>query len=134
MRTRGFSLGTHGTSHQKLTFLPEHLCLAELTESKQWLEDVTGDAVRYWAAPGGYVNRRVRQLAEAQGYILTGTCREWMNTPSACPLPGPVNRVNIRQNFGLEQIRKIVYGDRAFYLKRRMRAAALYVPKQLMRN
>ena len=134
LRRRGFSLGTHGATHQKLTFLPEHRCLAELVESKQWLEDVTGEAVRYWAAPGGYVNRRVRRLAEAQGYVLTGTCREWMNTPGTCALPAGVNRVNIRQGFGLAQIRKIVYGDRGFYLKRQMRAAALYLPKQLMRN
>src|SRR5947207_1291423 len=40
LRRRGFSLGTHGTSHRKLTFMPEKSCIAELAESKEWLEDV----------------------------------------------------------------------------------------------
>ena len=50
LRKRGFSVGTHGTTHRKLTFLPKEQCLAELAESKRWLEDVIGEEVRYMAA------------------------------------------------------------------------------------
>jgi peptidoglycan/xylan/chitin deacetylase (PgdA/CDA1 family) len=59
LRKRGFSLGSHGTTHRALTFLPSERCLAELTESKAWLEDVIGEEVRYLAAPGGFINSRV---------------------------------------------------------------------------
>ena len=56
LHRRGFSVGTHGAPHRKLTFLPKELCIAELTESKRWLEDVIGGEVRYTAAPGGFIN------------------------------------------------------------------------------
>ena len=133
LRSRGFSLGTHGTTHRKLTFLPERACLAELAESKEWLEGVLGEAVGYWAAPGGYVNRRVVACAKECGYVLGGTCREWMNTGKPA-LPATINRVNIRRNFSVDRIRRIACGDPAFYLWRQARSAALYVPKQLFRG
>jgi len=134
LRQRGFSLGTHGTSHKKLSFLPEESCVTELKQSKQWLEDTIGEPVRYMAAPGGFINARVLQLAHEQGYILSGTCNEWMNSTQTMVLPGPVNRVNIRQHFSLEHLRHIVEGRLSFYLWRQVRAAALAIPKQLLRN
>jgi peptidoglycan/xylan/chitin deacetylase (PgdA/CDA1 family) len=36
LRQRGFSLGTHGTTHRALTLMPREQCLAELVESKPW--------------------------------------------------------------------------------------------------
>ena len=134
LRARGFSLGTHGTTHRKLTFLPESGYRAELAESKNWLEDVLGEPVRYWAAPGGYVNRRVTSCAESQGYVLTGTCREWMNSRTRLNLPAQINRVNIRRSFTVGDIKRTVYGDLAFYSWRQIRSAALYVPKQVVRG
>lgn len=35
LRQRGFSLGTHGTTHRKLTFLPEQALGEELRGSKE---------------------------------------------------------------------------------------------------
>ena len=134
LRARGFSIGTYGTTHLKLTFLPESSCRAELVESKSWLEEVLGETVRYWAAPGGYVNRRVTSYAESQGYVLTGTCREWMNSGKQLKLPAQVNRVNVRKSFSVGDIKRIVYGDLAFYSWRQIRSAALYVPKQVVRG
>jgi peptidoglycan/xylan/chitin deacetylase (PgdA/CDA1 family) len=64
IRDAGFSVGTHGTTHRKLTFLPEEACFGELVGSKFWLEDVTGEEVRYMAAPGGFINARVLRLAQ----------------------------------------------------------------------
>jgi peptidoglycan/xylan/chitin deacetylase (PgdA/CDA1 family) len=46
LRRRGFSVGTHGATHRGLTFLPKEQCLAELAESKRWLDDVIGEEVR----------------------------------------------------------------------------------------
>ena len=134
LRKRGFSLGTHGTTHHKLTFLPEVSCVKELREGKHWLEDVIGEEVRYMAAPGGFINSRVMKLTHEEGYVLAGTCNEWMNSSETMILRGKVNRVNIRQHFSTEDFRRIVEGDLTFYLWRQARAAALAIPKQLIRN
>ena len=133
LRKRGFSLGTHGTTHRKLTFMSKQACTDELRGSKQWLEDVIGEEVYYMAAPGGYINARVLQLAAECGYFLTGTCRERMNSLETMVLPSMVNRVNVRQHFSLRTFRHAVEGDPGFYAWRRLRAAALAVPKQLLR-
>ncbi len=134
LRKRGFSLGTHGTTHHKLTFLPEAACVKELRESKNWLEDVIGEEVRYMAAPGGFINTRVMKLTLDAGYVLAGTCNEWMNSLETMRTSRSVNRVNIRQHFSAEDFRRIVEGDLTFYLWRQARAAALALPKQLIRN
>lgn len=134
LRIRGFSLGTHGTTHSKLTFLPERCCVEELTDSKHWLEDVIGEQVRYMAAPGGFFNRRVMKLAQEVGYVLMGTCNEWMNSTETMTLPATVNRVNIRRHFSIEDFRHIVEGHLGFYLVRQARAATLAIPKQIIRG
>lgn len=108
----GFSLGTHGTTHRALTILPREECVAELAESKEWLEDVIGEEIRYTAAPGGFINRRVMRLVREQGYVLTGTCKEWMNSPTIMTLPDSVNRVNIRRHFGIKAFKSIVEGHK----------------------
>ena len=132
IRDDGISVGTHGASHQKLTFLSEEICLQELADSKAWLEDVTGEEVRYMAAPGGFINRRVLRLAQGLGYVLVGTCRERMNSPEAVRAFGSVNRVNIRSYFSLQDFERIISGNPGFYLWRRARSTALALPKQLL--
>jgi peptidoglycan/xylan/chitin deacetylase (PgdA/CDA1 family) len=132
LRKRGFSLGTHGTTHRKLTFMPKQTCAEELRGSKQWLEDVIGEEIGYMAAPGGFINARVFQLASECGYVLTGTCREWMNSPESMILPSRVNRVNVRQHFSLRTFRHAIEGDSRFYTWRQLRAATLAIPKQLL--
>lgn len=133
LRKLGFSLGTHGTTHGKLTFMTEQRCLEELKGSKDWLEDVLGERVFYMSVPGGYINSRVRRLAQSCGYLLTGTCREWMNSSKDLRLPGDVNRVNVRRHFSIRDFRDIVTARMSFYLWRQVRAAALAIPKQLLR-
>jgi peptidoglycan/xylan/chitin deacetylase (PgdA/CDA1 family) len=132
LRKRGFSVGTHGTTHRKLTFLPKEQCLAELAESKRWLEDVIGEEVRYMAAPGGFINSRVMKLARECGYALVGTCNEWMNSREKMLLPCKVNRVNIRRHFTLADFRRIVENELGFFLRRRIRSSLLWLPKQIL--
>lgn len=134
LRRRGFSFGTHGTTHRKLTLLLEKDCIEELRASKQWLQDLIGEEVRYMAAPGGFINSRVMKLTCDEGYVLAATCREWMNSSQTMMLPGKVNRVNIRRHFSIEDFRRIVEGNLAFYLLRQARAAILSVPKSFARN
>ena len=133
LRRRGFSLGTHGTTHRKLTFLSTEDCLDELKGSREWLEDVLGERVSYMAISGGYVNAYVLRAAQEQGYVLTGTCNEWMNSAQAMRLPGVVNRVNVRRYFSMHDFQRILEGNRGFYLWRQVRATALMIPKQVLR-
>jgi peptidoglycan/xylan/chitin deacetylase (PgdA/CDA1 family) len=132
LRRRGFSLGTHGTTHRNLTAMSEQACAAELEESKQWLEDVTGEEVRYMAAPGGFVSHRVLRLAYGFGYRLIGTCKESVNSVSTLNLPGTLNRVNVRHHFTLADFRRIVESDFGFYLRRQIRSSLLWLPKQIL--
>jgi len=132
LRRRGFSLGTHGTTHRNLTAMSEQACAAELEESKQWLEDVTGKEVRFMAAPGGFVSHRVLRLAYGFGYKLIGTCRESVNSVSTLNLPGTLNRVNVRHHFTLADFRRIVENDFGFYLRRRIRSSLLWLPKEIL--
>ena len=132
LRRRGFSLGTHGTTHRNLTAMSEQACAAELDGSKKWLEDVTGEEVRYMAAPGGFVSGRVLRLAYGFGYRLIGTCRESVNSVSTLNLPGTLNRVNVRRHFSLADFRRIVENDFGFYLRRQIRSSLLWLPKQIL--
>jgi peptidoglycan/xylan/chitin deacetylase (PgdA/CDA1 family) len=134
LRRRGFSLGTHGTTHRALTFLSKERCVNEIKQSREWLEEVIGEQVRYMAAPGGFINSRIIKLTHEQGYVLTGTCNEWMNSLQAMTLPGKVNRVNVRRQFSLKSFRHIVEGHLGFYTWRQVRALSLWVPKQLLRR
>jgi peptidoglycan/xylan/chitin deacetylase (PgdA/CDA1 family) len=133
LRKRGFSLGTHGTTHVGLTFLPEQRCLDEIKQSREWLEDVIGEEVRYMAVPGGFINSRTVKSAYEQGYVLMGTCNEWMNSPQTMALPCTVNRVNVRRYFSLRTFRHILEGHLGFYIWRQVRAFALWSPKRLLR-
>lgn len=132
LRRRGFSLGTHGTTHQNLTAMSEQSCAKELEESKQWLEDITGEEVRYMAVPGGFVSPRVLRLAYSVGYKLIGTCKESVNPVSMLNLPGTLNRVNLRRHFTLTDFRYIVENDCGFYVRRRIRSSLLWLPKQII--
>jgi peptidoglycan/xylan/chitin deacetylase (PgdA/CDA1 family) len=130
LRRRGFSLGTHGTTHRGLTFLSHEQCVDEIKQSREWLEDVIGEPVRYMAAPGGFTNSRVAHLAYEHAYTLLGTCNEWMNSPETMTLPCTVNRVNVQRRFSLRRFRHIIEGDLGFYMWRQVRAVALTVPKR----
>lgn len=132
LRRRGFSVGTHGATHRGLTFLPKAHCLAELAESKRWLEDIISEEVRYMAAPYGFINPRVMKSAFECGYALVGTCNEWTNSPETMTLPGRVNRVNVRRHFSMRAFQHIVEGHSVFYVWRQVRARGLTIPKWLL--
>lgn len=132
LRICGFSFGTHGLTHRKLTCIPIKECVEELVVSKQWLEDVLGEEVRYMAAPGGFLNHAIVQLAYRVGYSLIATCKESMNSLALATPPALVARVSIRPQFSLRTFRYILEGRQTFYIVRQIRAAALAIPKILL--
>jgi peptidoglycan/xylan/chitin deacetylase (PgdA/CDA1 family) len=126
---RGFSFGTHGVTHQKLTHMPIERCMQELEQSKRWLEDLIGEEIRYMAAPGGYLTPRIAQLAHSIGYTLIGTSRESMNSLATSSIPMVIGRVSVRPQFSLNTFGNMIKGRRSFYLSRQLRSLAVSVPK-----
>jgi peptidoglycan/xylan/chitin deacetylase (PgdA/CDA1 family) len=131
LRRAGFSIGTHGTSHRGLSRMPLATARQELKESREWLEQLLGEQVRYMSAPHGYVNRNVIASIFQAGYGLAGTSTEAVNVLDGLSLPAQIARVAVRRNFTLETLEKIVSGHKPFYSYRRIRSAAFAIPKRL---
>jgi peptidoglycan/xylan/chitin deacetylase (PgdA/CDA1 family) len=68
----GWEMGSHTVSHCCLVGLPREKISLELKQSKQTIEDLTGQAVHFLAAPFGKVNRHILDLAQEIGYA--GVC------------------------------------------------------------
>lgn len=66
-------IGAHTISHPVLTEIPLPQAQQEMTQSKQWLEDVIGQAVQSFCYPKGQHNRALQQLARESGYRLART-------------------------------------------------------------
>lgn len=82
----GASVGAHGGRHVDLTALDDGALTAELAASRARLEDLLGSPVRAMSYPFGRVDRRVRDAAEAAGFLLAGTSRYGANRPGRDPL------------------------------------------------
>jgi len=68
---RGFSFGSHGATHRRLTWLPDSTVATELTRSRATLATRLGpDAARAIAYPFGAVDDRVIALTRSAGYEL----------------------------------------------------------------
>lgn len=83
---RGVTIGSHGTTHARLTTLDSRSLRQELITSKAILEDITGHAVNTLSYPHGAVDRRVRNAAEEAGYAIGACSRFDINSPNRDPL------------------------------------------------
>ncbi len=126
------SVGSHGVTHRALIKLPTAEVKRELSESRQWLEDVTGAPVPWFSAPGGAIDRRVRRLAVGAGYALIGNSVEGWNRAAAVASRQLVNRVMIYRSYDARVFSRIVRLDRWFLLRRRLRSAAVLAAKHLL--
>lgn len=75
----GATIGSHTVSHLHLTSCDDRKLREELTDSKAYLEQLLGKEVNLLSYPYGFVDRRVRNMAEAVGYKLAGTTRMDIN-------------------------------------------------------
>lgn len=128
----GFDFGTHGVTHRALAHLPPDEMRAELRDSKAWLEDTLSRAVTTMSLPAGQGSPAVLDAAYSLGYRLVGNSRETMNTTLTPPCA--VNRFVVLANYDATQVRALARGSLAYIWKRRVRAAALWLPKRLLRT
>jgi len=68
MAAAGMGLGSHGHTHEFLTFPSETKLREELRRSRQLLEDQAGVSVRALSLPGGRFNRWTLAAAAATGF------------------------------------------------------------------
>ncbi len=64
----GMSVQSHGLQHNPMTEYSHEELVHELRGSKEAIEENLGPKVKYFAAPGGFVDKRVCQEALAVGY------------------------------------------------------------------
>lgn len=70
LEAAGVAIGSHSLTHPCLDMCSTDEAVAELTESRQRLEDLLGHPVRSLAYPNGNVDDRVVRAAERSGYDL----------------------------------------------------------------
>lgn len=126
------SIGSHGVSHTSMDQLTPQQVLSELTDSKKWLEDLSGSEITMFSAPGGNLTPAIRAQAQAAGYHLFGNSVEWWNKPASISASRIVNRFALRTSFTLPSFDRIVRGNVSFMLKRRLRSKFLAIPKRLL--
>ncbi len=95
----GISVGSHGRSHDSFLHLTREELLAELTESKQVLESVTGRPVTWLAYPYGEFSQTAIETAISAGYRGAVTTIEGLN--DASPHPFAVRRIGVDDNMSL---------------------------------
>lgn len=105
----GACIGAHGRSHRPLTECNDGELVAELVDSKNYLEDLLGRPVTSVAYPHGAVDRRVRNAAQSAGYCV-GACSYFdINHPGRDALM--LNRCNILRDDTLRVLRQKLRGD-----------------------
>jgi peptidoglycan/xylan/chitin deacetylase (PgdA/CDA1 family) len=77
----GMAIGSHGLTHCRLTACDDRGLRRELTDSRQFLEDLIGKPVTAISYPHGAINHRVRNAAIQAGYIVGATSRYGINGP-----------------------------------------------------
>lgn len=82
----GCTIGSHGMNHYHLAALEAPQALAELKDSRAWLQDHLGRPVDTVAYPFGSANRRVMAAAAEAGYRVGACSRTGVNGPRRPPL------------------------------------------------
>ncbi len=72
-RDAGMDIGSHTRTHAKLTELPAEEARAQITGSKQELEQTVGCVVRHFCYPYGWYSPDHQQMAREAGYFTATT-------------------------------------------------------------
>ena len=126
MHARGMSFGSHGHDHVYLSRLPPPTLDVQLRLSKQRIEDEVGARVDFLAAPFGDCSRRVVAAAREAGYRGVCTSMEWPARGGA----RTIGRIAIGARTSLREVQGIVAGEPWPFLRRGLRAMAVYGPKR----
>lgn len=79
------TIGSHTVDHFRLDTVDADVCSNQLTESKKYIEDVTGAPCRHFCYPNGNWNRAVADAVAAAGYDSAVTTRIGFNSAGDDP-------------------------------------------------
>ena len=119
----GQTIGLHSHEHKRLDCLAEEVIRGEMRRSHRILRDLTGEPPVFFAPPGGYVNRRVQDIALESGVPVIRTTR-WGYNPS--PDFAALQCIQVTRHFTEGEFRQV--------LDFRRRSALLYAAKELTKK
>jgi len=114
----GFEVGSHSRTHAFLPELPTNRVHRELVESKETLEQMTGETVQHFACPGGGFDERIAQLAQEAGYSTLATSRAGKNSHGFV-----LSRVAVTRDMPSSEVLALSSGKHL--VRRQIRAAIL---------
>lgn len=105
----GVEIGAHSHTHPQLDTVPRAHVLAELSRSRQTLEDALGTAVTLFAYPHGYADERVRDLARQTGYDGAFAVRNALSSPTDDAFR--IARLTVRADIGADRFAQWLRGE-----------------------
>ena len=123
MSTAGQTIGLHSHEHRRLDELGEEDIRVQMQLSRQIIGDLTGKRPDFFAPPGGYINRRVRDIALESGIRVTRTMRWGYNQK---PDFAALECVPVNRHFTERKFRQV--------LEFRRDSAMLYAAKQIAKR
>lgn len=78
----GIECGAHGHRHLQLDVVPAAIARAEITHSKEVLEEKLNQTITSFAYPYGYYRPAVQQLVREAGYLSACAVRYAMSSPT----------------------------------------------------
>lgn len=125
----GHMIGVHGLDHGWWTHKEEEQLVAEIRETKDWIENMVGRKVITCSAPGGFINNRVFRFL-SQRFIDLAYIRNsnpWYNDLR----PGcPVNSAPITCSTTINEFQQIVNCNYMYYALR----ASIYWAKRIVKG
>ena len=104
----GFEIGSHSMTHPYLSDLSDDALQAEIANSKNELEQVTGRRTEHFSCPGGRWDQRVARLARQAGYRSVATSRSTANSSSTDPFC--LGRVAVMRGTDLRRFQQLCRG------------------------
>lgn len=127
---RGFEVGSHSVTHSLLTDLAPERVRAELADSKDALEELTGRRVAHFSCPGGRWSPLVARLAAELGYESVATSRVGANGRAADRFR--LSRVAVMRHTTLADFERCARAEG--FLRRRAQDAVLSLAKRALGN
>jgi peptidoglycan/xylan/chitin deacetylase (PgdA/CDA1 family) len=128
MAEAGMGVQSHGYDHVTLWGLGRAALRRQLGDSRRALEDATGRAVEFLAAPFGHLTGAVVHVALEEGYRAVCTSWSWPARPGARTM----GRVAVYDGTSGPELARVLEGRVLTYGARALRTALVYPPKRLM--
>jgi peptidoglycan/xylan/chitin deacetylase (PgdA/CDA1 family) len=128
----GMSVQSHAKTHSFLDTLDIDSVNVELKESKQKIEDILGQEVRYISLPGGRYNSTTIKCAKAQDYVAMFCSRPFYHRHyDNFPLIG---RFGVKQDLDLNGFEQIINNDSLVRMRANSQYAVKFFAKKIMGN